>query len=88
MRTTGNSAANCDDATGWELITDPNTVEITSFNISNADSYTETLSAAGDLQVVEKIRLNIRGRMTGNPSIQKEIQDLILIRNDIQSAGV
>ena len=87
MRTTGNSAANCDDGTGWELITDPNTVEITSFNISNSDSYTETLSAAGDIQVVEKIRLNINGRMADNPSIQREIQDLILVRNDIQSAG-
>ena len=69
------------------MITDPNTVEITSFSVSNADSYTETLSAAGDVQVVEKIRLNINGRITGNPSIAREIQDLILIRNDIQSAG-
>lgn len=87
MRTTGNSAANCDDGTDWELITDPNTVEITSFNVSNSDSYTEILSAAGDTQIVEKIRLNINGRMANNPSVQREIQDLILIRNDIQTAG-
>lgn len=87
MRTSGNAAVNCDDATGWELITDPNTVEITRFSISNSDSYTELLSAAGDSQVVEKLRLTINGRMTGNPTIQKEIQDLILVRNDIQTAG-
>ena len=87
MRTTGNSAANCDDDTSWESITDPNIVEITGFNISTSDSYTETLSAAGDVQVVEKIRLNINGRMANNHSVQREIQDLILIRNDIQSAG-
>ena len=87
MRTTGNSAANCDDGESWEAITDPNTVEITSFMITNSDSYTETLSAAGDFQVVEKIRLSINGRMTTNPSVQREIQDLILIRNDIQSPG-
>ncbi len=87
MRTTGNSAANCADDTGWELITDPNTVDITAFNVSNADSYTEVLSATGDIQVVEKIRLSINGRMTGNPAIQKGIQDLILVRNDIQSSG-
>ncbi len=87
MRTTGNSAANCDDSDGWELITDPNTVEITSFVVSDSDSYTETLSAAGDVQVVEKIRLNINGRMTTNPDVQREIQDLVLIRNDIQTAG-
>lgn len=87
MRTTGNATPSCDDATDWELITDPNTVDITSFNISDSDSYTETLSAAGDEQVVEKIRLTISGRMTADPTIQREIQDLILIRNDIQSAG-
>jgi type IV pilus assembly protein PilW len=87
MRTTGNAAANCNDNAGWELITNPNTVDITAFSISNAESYTETLSAAGDTQVVEKIRLRINGRMAGNPAVQKEIQDLILVRNDIQSAG-
>lgn len=87
MRVSGNSAANCDDATGWELITDPGIVDITSFSISNSDSYTESLSATGDTQVVEKIRLSINGRMAANPSVQREIQDLILVRNDIQSAG-
>lgn len=87
MRTTGNAAANCNDDTGWEPITNPNTVDITAFNVSDTDSYSETLSATGDTQVVEKIRMSINGRMTGNPAIQKEIQDLILIRNDIQSAG-
>jgi type IV pilus assembly protein PilW len=87
MRISGNSAANCDDGTDWELITDPGIVDITSLIISNADSYTESLSAAGDVQVVEKIRLSINGRMASNPSVQKELQDLILVRNDIQSAG-
>ena len=87
MRTTGNPAAKCDDDDGWELITDPNTVEITSFVVSNLDSYTETLSAYGDTQVVEKIKLKINGQMATNPSVQREIQDLVLIRNDIQTAG-
>ena len=87
MRTGGNSAANCDNADGWELITDPDVVDIASFNISTAESYTETLSAAGDVQIVEKIRLTINGQMTSNPGVNREIQDLILIRNDIQSAG-
>jgi len=88
MRTSGNDAANCDTGSDWELITDPGTVEITSFVVSNSDSYTETLTSDGDIQVVEKIRLNISGRMVKDPSVQKEIQDLVLIRNDIQSAGV
>jgi hypothetical protein len=87
MRTSGNLAADCDDGDSWELITDPNTVEITSFTVSDADSYTETLSAAGDTQLVEKIRLNINGRMARNANVQREIEDLILIRNDIQTAG-
>ena len=87
MRTGGNSAANCDGDADWELITDPNTVDITSFDISTGDSYSETLSATGDTQTVEKLRLNINGRMASNPSVQREIQDLILIRNSIQFAG-
>ena len=87
MRTSGNLAANCDDGDGWELITDPNTVEITSFTVSDDDSYTETMSVAGDTQLVEKIRLHIDGRMARNADVQREIEDLILIRNDIQTAG-
>lgn len=87
MRTSGNLEANCDDGDDWELITDPNTVEITSFVVSDDDSYTETLTTAGATQVVEKIRLKINGRMARNASVQREIEDLILIRNDIQTAG-
>jgi hypothetical protein len=87
MRTSGNLAANCDDGDNWALITDPNTVEITSFTVSDTDSYTESLSATGDSQVVEKIRLQINGRMANNPTVQRDIQDLVLIRNDIQTAG-
>ena len=87
MRIEGNSAANCNDDTGWELITDPDTIDIASFTVSNSESYTETLSAGGDLQIVEKIRLSIVGRMASNPTVNRQIQDLILIRNDIQLAG-
>ena len=87
MRIEGNAAANCDDDTGWELITDPDTIDIASFNVSNTESYTETLSAVGDVQIVEKIRLSINGRMASNPAVNRQIQDLILIRNDIQLAG-
>jgi len=86
MRTTGNTAANCDGDDGWELITDPNTVEITDFLVSRS-SYSEILSASEAVQVVEKIRLTINGQMATNPSVQRDIQDLILIRNKIQTAG-
>jgi type IV pilus assembly protein PilW len=87
MRTSGNEEANCDDSDDWELITDPNTVEITSFVVSDDDSYTETLTTAGATQIVEKIRLQINGRMARNSNVQREIEDLILIRNDIQTGG-
>lgn len=87
MRIAGNTAANCDEETGWELITDPDTIDITGFNISNSDSYTESLTSAGDVQTVEKIRLYINGRIASNPNVQREIQDLVLVRNDIQSPG-
>lgn len=87
MRIQGNAAANCDDDTDWALITDPDMIDVASFNVSNSESYTEILSAEGDVQIVEKIRLSINGRMVRNPSVNRQVQDLILIRNDIQSAG-
>jgi type II secretory pathway pseudopilin PulG len=87
MRIEGNAAANCDDDTGWELITDPDTIDIASFNISSSESYTQIISAEGDVQIVEKIQLSINGRMASNPTVNRQIQDLILIRNDIQLAG-
>jgi type II secretory pathway pseudopilin PulG len=87
MRIEGNAAANCDDDTGWELITDPDTIDIASFNISKSESYDEIVSE-GYVQKVEKLRLIIIGRMASNPTVNREIQDLILIRNDIiQLAG-
>ena len=88
MRIEGNAAANCDDDTGWELITDPDTIDIVSFNInSSEESYDEIVSAELDVQKVEKLRLIIIGRMVSNPTVNRKIQDLILIRNDIQLAG-
>ena len=87
MRIAGNTAANCYEETGWELITDPDTIDITGFNISSSDSYTESLTSAGDVQTVEKIRLYINGRIASNPNVQREIQDLVLVRNEIQSPG-
>ncbi len=87
MRVSGNTAANCDADDGWELITDPGIVDITVFSINNSESYTETLTTEGDEQIVEKISLRINGRMRSDPSIQKQVQNLILIRNDIQYAS-
>lgn len=87
MRVSGNSAANCDTSDGWELITNPGTVEITGFNISNSESYSEAISAAGDTQSIEKLRLIITGRMVDDLTVQRQIQNLIQVRNHVQTAG-
>jgi Tfp pilus assembly protein PilW len=87
MRTAGNGAADCESDDGWEAITDFRIVDITGFTVAEDDSYTESLSASGDQQFVEKIRFNIAGRMLRNPDVTREIQDLVLVRNDIQTAG-
>jgi hypothetical protein len=88
MRVTGNSAANCDGTVGWELITDPGTVEITGFNVSNSASYSEAISATGDTQSIEKIQLIISGRMVDDLLVQRQIQNLVQVRNHIQSPGI
>ncbi len=87
MRISGNSAANCDTSDGWELITNPGTVEITGFSISNSESYSEAISAAGDTQSIEKLRLIITGRMVDDLTVQRQIQNLIQVRNHVQTAG-
>lgn len=87
MRTAGNSAANCDSPDGWDSITNPETIEITGFSVSNSDSYSESISAAGDTQSVEKLRLIINARLVDDLTIQRQIQNLVQVRNHVQTSG-
>lgn len=84
MRDTGNGAPNCAAAVGWQSITDPQLVNVTSFIVSDAASYGETLSASGATQSVEKIRVSISGQLRRDAGIRRQVEDLIFVRNPTQ----
>ena len=87
MRVAGNAAADCDAVTGWEPITDYRVVDITGFVVDDSASYTDTLTAGGDTQVVEKLRLTITGQMIRDNDVTRTIQDLVLVRNEVPVPG-
>ncbi len=70
---------------GWVDITDPDIIDVQSFVVDNSDTYTETISAAGSTQTVQKIRLLIGADLrnnTANYTISRVIGDQIRIRNN------
>ena len=87
MTTTSTGAPNCATAAGWVDVTDPDVVNITEFNVSNADTFTENLTTAGDTQRVEKIELQLAAQLTDNTAVSKEIVDYIRVRNDLITAA-
>ena len=67
-----------------------NVTEFTVLNAADADaltenggSFTDTVSASGVVQGVEKIGITLTGQLVNNANITKTVQDLIRIRNDI-----
>lgn len=79
---TATNACGADWGTALD-ITDPDIINVTAFTISNADSYTETISES-DTQQVSKIRLTmtaaLRNQAQGFP-VTRTIEDLVFVRN-------
>jgi type II secretory pathway pseudopilin PulG len=73
---------------GWVQITDPGVVEITGFDINDEPSYTEVIQT-NDIgtpilsQVSRKFRINLTGRLVLDNDIERQIEDVISVRNDI-----
>jgi hypothetical protein len=88
---TGDEAPNCGSAplaAGWVQITDPEVVEITNFSISDAPSYSDVIRTDADgvpllTQVARKLRINLQGRLVLQNNIQREVEDVISVRNDL-----
>ena len=75
-------------ADGWVQITDPEVVEITDFSISDNLSYTEVVQTNADgtpkiMQDVRKLRISLRGRLILDPNIERHLEDVISVRNDM-----
>lgn len=75
-------AASSDD---WMAVTDPNAFDITTFSVSDDDSYTGTATVKGSSysQRVREIKLVIEGELISDTSITRRIEDSIKIRNDL-----
>ena len=72
----------------WVQITDPQVVDITGFDISDEESYTEVIQTDADgnpllSQTARKLSISLRARLVLDPSIEREIVDLISLRNDV-----
>lgn len=95
MTTTGTSAASC-PTTGWVNITDPDLIDITAFNatdaVPNFASYTWTVNGT---QSVERLGITMTGKlkedaslpawMRGNTAPVLTIRDFIRVRNNVIS---
>jgi len=78
---TGTCAAG---GTGWENLTDSNTVEITDFSIT--DNSPDVLCGAGSTPgffvAVRELTVSITGQLKADPSVVRTLQETIRVRND------
>jgi Tfp pilus assembly protein PilW len=88
---TGDAAGSCADAAGaagWVQITDPEVVEVTDFSIDDTRSYTEVIQTDGAgvptrSLLVRKVEVTLEARLILDPQIQRQIVDVISVRNDV-----
>ncbi len=83
MTLTTKTVANCTTGGNWFAISNPNIVDITDMTVSDALSFTDTVSSAGATQSVGKIGVSISGVLVKNNAVSKTVLDLVRIRNDI-----
>lgn len=87
---TGNAAPDCSAGAGtssWVQITNPDSMDIFVFSVDENLSYTRQIlnDGFGNIlsQKVRKIRMNMRGRLVVDNSIERRIEDVISVRNDL-----
>lgn len=62
-----------DDAQ-WVDITDPNVIDVMTFNVNNAASFVEQFNASGDSQRVEKIALSMTAKLKADGTVRSWIK--------------
>ena len=87
---TGGANPDCNaaaGAAGWVQITDPEDMDIFGFAVDDALSYTQLIQddGAGNTlsQRVRKLRMNVQGRLVLDNDIERQVQDVINVRNDL-----
>lgn len=86
---TANATPDCDDAIGaggnWIAMTDPEFVNITTFNIDDSESITSGVSEEGGStlnQTTRQILVQVEGSLILDNTITRRIEDTIKVRND------
>lgn len=75
----------CGTDANWLPVTDPNVVQITTFNVSDAQSFSgsATVGATTLTQTVRQLNVVIEGRLVLDQGITRRIEDVIRVRNDV-----
>ncbi|MCW8926499.1 MAG: prepilin-type N-terminal cleavage/methylation domain-containing protein [Xanthomonadales bacterium] len=91
MTTTRTAAPGCNANADWVDITDPELIDVLTFNVNDTGSFVETINAGGDTQSVERIGLTITARLTPDPSLpawlqgntnaNRELREFVTVRN-------
>ena len=87
---TGDESPDCASAAGsanWVQITNPDNMDIFAFTIDENRSYAVEIFHDADgntlSQKVRKIHMDISGRLVADANIQRRIDDIISVRNDL-----
>jgi len=84
---TGGSEPDCREEVDWVRITDPEDMDIFGFSVDDDLSYTQVIQddGAGNTlsQRVRTIRMNLRGRLAVDNTIERQLEDIISVRNDL-----
>jgi type II secretory pathway pseudopilin PulG len=86
---TGAGAPNCAaaaDTDGWQAVTDRTTMDITTFNVDDSLSYEQEIFNDGVTTItqrVRKLRLAIGGELIIASGVNRRIEDVISVRNDM-----
>jgi prepilin-type N-terminal cleavage/methylation domain-containing protein len=79
VETRGSSSDTC-ASTGWENLTDENTIAITDFSVTDNTS-TENISPGFDVEVRE-YTISVTGNLKSDTSVVRTLQETIRVRND------
>jgi type II secretory pathway component PulJ len=84
----GTGAADCDSADlKWRAVTDTTVLDVTGLQVDDALSYQEVIFDDGDgtqfSQRVRRIRIHISGRLRSNESVQRTLEDVVKLRNNV-----
>jgi Tfp pilus assembly protein PilW len=84
----GSGAPTCGALAGsdnWLPVTDPDFVDVTVFNVNDANSFSQTLTMKGGATLTQRTRdvvMQIEGRLILDNRITRRIEDRIKVRND------